>query len=106
MTPDPKETEAVKPEDKTYMVPDHSHDELYLVYHVRGGQGPNYFSCHHCGFIKVPALDESRALVRELVEALEKISIAKGSDFYGEALAGWLMNIARETLSRLKGVQF
>ncbi len=54
-------------------IPAHPHDDFYLVYHVRGGNGPNYFSCHHCGFIKVPALathQEEIAEYKEMIKVL------------------------------------
>lgn len=45
---------------------------------------------------------EQDAIVAKLKEALRKISIAEGSQEYGEVLSGYLMNIAREALAELE----
>jgi hypothetical protein len=53
-------------------VSSHSHDEMYLIWHHLGHSGgPDYFSCHHCGFIKVPDLDKLKSLAVELVDAIK-----------------------------------
>lgn len=58
-------------------IPEHSHDEMYLVYHHRGrvpGE-TDYLSCHHCGFIKVPKLAD---LTAQLAEEKAKSSRLEG----------------------------
>ena len=54
----------MKKEPTAQQISEHSHDEMYLVYHHTGKQenGIDYMSCHHCGFIKVPLLEEVQRL--------------------------------------------
>ncbi len=66
-------SEELKPDS----VQAHSHASMYMVFHVRNGDGPNYESCHHCGFIRVPDLQKRDMKIREmsnlLKEATEKL---------------------------------
>lgn len=67
--------------------PSHSHDEMYLVWHHRAGNGPDYFSCHHCGFIKVPLLAAKGQEIVELLKCLEHYKpIAIESTFWADEL--------------------
>jgi hypothetical protein len=55
----------------------HSHDEMYLVSHHMAGSGVDYFSCHHCGFIRVPELDQLKAEVEVLKLLRDILAVVK-----------------------------
>ena len=68
-------------ENKAESIPEHSHDEMYLVSQHMAGNGPDYESCHHCGFIKVPEIDRLNANLISKSEALEYIKAQSIKEF-------------------------
>lgn len=59
---------------KASSVPPHPHDEMYLVFNFRNGDGPDYFSCHHCRFIKVPEIATLQGRVKEFEDEIERVA--------------------------------
>lgn len=58
-------------ENKSEQAPEHSHDSMYLVWHHQSGIGPDYESCHHCSFIRVPEIESLKSQNQRMREALK-----------------------------------